>query len=132
MAFKYAVKFLCGNAGSGLVARGRYFTVINVHTPTEDQIEFEKKFALPGQEPEQAGPISNIFSTVLGPDEVLEIDCRDIFDHTNPISGTPFREGFVLITSKVELDITAVYTVEGLFGRIKSVHLDRVPPSPWR
>ncbi|MFW9817812.1 MAG: hypothetical protein ACFFEW_17995 [Candidatus Thorarchaeota archaeon] len=129
MAFQYAVKFVCGDTDGGAVARGEYFTAINVHNPTEEPISFGKKFALAGEEAEQPGPVSDFFSAELGPDQVLEIDCRDIFDHTANISSAAFRKGFVIIQSEVELDVVAVYTAAGLFGRVKTMHLERVAPS---
>ena len=130
MAFQYAVKFVCGSTGSGILARGRYFTAINVHNPRDEEpIHFYKKFALVGEEPEQQGKVTEWFDAYLDPDHALEIDCRDIFDHTNAITGAPFRTGFVVIRSdEFELDVVAVYTVEGLFGRVKSLDVERVPP----
>lgn len=130
MAFQYAVKFVCGKTSGGAVARGRYFTAINVHNPTERPIEFRKKFAIAGDEKEQPRP-SEFVPAKLDSDRVMEIDCRDIFEHTANISNASFRKGFVIIQSEVELDVVAVYTAEGLYwwgGGVKTIHLERVPP----
>jgi hypothetical protein len=83
----------------------------NVHNPTYTTIGFRKKIAtaLPGEEP---GPVSKFFDARLGPDEALEIDCRDIFKHAE--SRANFLKGFVVIESKVELDVVAVYTAAPL------------------
>lgn len=127
MAFEYVVKFVCGKTDGGAVARGVYFTAINVHNPNPEQVGLQKKFALAGEEAEKPGPVSDFFTAQLGPDEVLEIDCRDIFDHTSNLVSTPFRKGFAVIRCEFELDVVAVYSVEGLFGRVKSLHVERVP-----
>jgi hypothetical protein len=51
--FQYAVKFVCGKGDGNILAPGRYFTAINVHNPTDQTINFSKKFAiaLPGERP---------------------------------------------------------------------------------
>src|SRR5215207_8598192 len=60
--FQYAVKFVCGRADGEVLARGEYLTAVNVHNPTNKDIEFRKKFAiaLPRQRP---GPVSEFAST---------------------------------------------------------------------
>ena len=57
----------------------------------------------------------------------MEIDCRDIFDHTHNLPGTPpdYRKGFVVILSKVELDVVSVYSASGLFGQVKTMDVER-------
>lgn len=128
MAVQYAVKLICGSQASGVLATGSYFTAINVHNPHEQPIEFRKKIALTGEESEQPGKVFGPFDAKLGPDEALEIDNGDIIRHTPEIPPDAFRKGFVVITSDLELDVVAVYTAEGLFGRVKTLHIDRVPP----
>jgi len=125
--FEYAVKFICGATPAtnpGVVARGVYFTAINVHNPGKEGTEFTKKFAiaLPG---EKAGRISPFFLTPLGPDQALEIDCPDIGRHLD-VSG--FVKGFAVIQSKVELDVVAVYTAAGsATGTVVALDTERVP-----
>lgn len=126
--FQYAVKFVCGKPGARIVAPGTYFTAINVHNPTEQKIQLWKKFALAGEYPEKGGPISKFFPAVLCPDQVLEIDCRDIFKHTQGLTAATLRTGFVVILSEVELDVVAVYTASGLFGRVKTIDVEPVTP----
>ncbi len=126
VAFQYVVKFVCGKSAGDVMARGRYFTAINVHNPTDRTIVFKKKFAiaLPGETP---GPVSRVFRAKLGPDEALEIDCPDIHKHARTTAGC-FLKGFAVIESGVELDVVAVYTAAGKTKRVETLHMERVPP----
>jgi hypothetical protein len=127
--FEYAVKFICGIATPPqgqpvVVARGAYFTAINVHNPGKEGVEFTKKvaIALPG---EKAGRISPFFATVLKGDEALEIDCQDILRH---LDASGFVKGFAVIQSKVELDVVAVYTAApSATGTVTALEMERVP-----
>ena len=122
--FQYAVKFVCGKGDGKIVAKGLYFTAINVHNPSGDGVGFSKKFAIALPE-EKAGPVSKVFDAKLGADEALEIDNADIFHHTE--SKSDFLKGFVVIDSKVELDVVAVYTAAGENGLVEALHTERVP-----
>ena len=124
-AFQYAAKFVCGRSDGDVVARGDYFTAINVHNPTDRRIELRKKFAiaLPRQ---QSGPVSEFTLTQLGPDEALEIDCPEIRERTD--SEADFLKGFTIIESDVELDVVAVYTVASVDGETEALEIERVPP----
>jgi hypothetical protein len=125
LALQYSVKFVCGKSAGEVVAPGAYFTAINVHNPTDTQIGFRKKvaIALPSEKP---GPVSKFFDARLGPDQALEIDCRDIFAHIQ--STADFLKGFVVIESDVELDVVAVYTAGGATGHVETLHSERVSP----
>jgi hypothetical protein len=124
-AFQYAAKFVCGKSAGEVVAPGVYFTAVNVHNPTYTAIRFRIKIAvaLPGVKP---GPVSKFFDAKLGPDQALEIDCRDIFEHAE--TKADFLKGFVVIESDVELDVVAVYTAAGRDGQVETLHTERVPP----
>lgn len=104
-AFQYAAKFVCGRSAGEVVAPGTYFTAINVHNPTDRDIELRKMsaVALPR---EQSGKVSEFFDAKLGPDETLEIDCPEIRERTD--READFLKGFVVIESDVELDVVAV------------------------
>jgi len=123
--FQYAVKVVCGKSDGKVVATGIYLTAINVHNPTEKPLGFRKKFAvaLPGQRP---GPVSKFDKGKLGPDEALEIDCPDIMRLVE--SKKEFLKGFVVIESKVEIDVVAVYTAAGSSGQVESLHIEPVSP----
>lgn len=119
--FEYAVKFICGKPDFPVVAPGQYFTAINVHNPIDETVSFRKKIAvaLPG---EKAGPISKFFEARLKHDQALEIDCPDIMKHAE--ARTEFLKGFVVIQSKFELDVVAVYTTAE--WHVESIHTERV------
>ena len=123
--FQYAVKFVCGQGEGRVVAAGAYFTAINVHNPTEEDVRFREKFAvaLPGEQP---GPVSEFFGAGLGPGEAFEIDCPDITERAQ-FEGD-FVKGFVVIQTEVELDIVAVYTAAGATERVESVHIEQIAP----
>ena len=90
-------------------------TAINIHNFTDDTIQFTKKAVLARGEDAGRGPISEKVTEVLGPDQALFIDCLDISKLLhNQLAGAPFPagDGFVIIESKVELDIVAVYTTQ--------------------
>jgi hypothetical protein len=125
--FEYAAKFICGTVAANtpaVLARGTYFTAINVHNPFKDSIGFQKKIAiaLPG---EKAGKVTKFFDAGLKPDEALEIDCPDILKHAE---ARGFLKGFVVIESKVELDIVAVYSAAAsATGTVTAMEMERVP-----
>ena len=123
--FQYAVKFICGKSPGQVLAPGVYFTAINVHNPTRGTISFNKKvaIALPQEKP---GRVSPFFEARLRTDEALEIDCPDILRHAQ--STDDFLKGFVVIQSRVELDVVAVYTAVGATDRVETLALERVSP----
>ena len=120
--FQYAVKFVCGKPEAVMVARGLYFTAINVHNPAMKGIEFRKKFAvaLPGQKP---GKVSKWYPAKLGPDEAFDVECREIFERSG-MSG--FATGFVVFESRTELDVVAVYTAAGSTGGVETMDVETV------
>jgi hypothetical protein len=126
--FEYAVKFICGAAPQAgqpvVVARGVYFTAVNVHNPGKETVEVVKKFAiaLPN---EKAGRISPYAAAVLKGDEAMEIDCGDILRH---LDAGGFVKGFAVIQSKTELDVVAVYTAApSATGTVAVLEMERVP-----
>jgi hypothetical protein len=138
--FQYAVKFVCGKVYQPPdrpvvdqpVARGEYFTAINIHNPTDGDVSFQYKIAVAkrrvGTKP------SDFFDLRLRSDEALEIDCPDIMEHLpppppdEPPVRVEFVKGFVVIESDVELDVVAVYTAASWEGEVVSMHLERVAP----
>jgi hypothetical protein len=128
--FQYAAKLICGKSDGKVLAPGVYFTAVNVHNPTDTTVGFRVKIAvaLPGLQP---GPISLFRDAKLGPDAALEIDCPDIFNPEIFKFPQPIRpgfwKGFVVIESKVELDVVAVYTAAGKEKQVETLHTERVP-----
>ena len=123
--YTYAVKFVCGEGDGKILSKAYYKTAINVCNPTDTKMGFRKKFsvALPK---ETAGPVSDFVEGRLGPYESLEIDCPDIRNHLK--LDWEFLKGFVIIESKVKLNIVAVYTVADLDGEVKSIDVEQVHP----
>ncbi len=130
ITYQYAVKFVCGKSKGKVVAPGDYWTAINVHNPGHSKISFRKKIAvaLPDEKP---GCVTRFSDCILGSDEVLEIDCDDIFRHAKEsqckIKGG-FLKGFVVIESFVELDVVAVYTAAGRDKQVETFHTERISP----
>ena len=121
---QYAVKVVCGKSDGAVVAPGSYFTAINVHNPLYERISFRVKVAvgLPGL---QVGPVSPFHQVELGADEALEIDNPDI--HKLARLDHDFLKGFVVIESRTELDVVAVYTAAGRDDQVQALHMERVP-----
>lgn len=131
----YRAKFVCGDSDGTVVSRGRYFTAINVQNadenPRGEAITIRKRFsiALPG---ERSGGHTEFEQDTarLGPGDALEIDCPDIMGRVRQLCSGPFCKGFVVIESRSELDVVAVYTVADLnTQQVTTFHTDRVPPS---
>ena len=120
--FEYVVKFVCGEGDARVVAKGQYYTAINVHNPNDGVLVFKKKFAI-ALPSEKAGKVSKFFDAKLGPDEAFEIDCPDIFKHTETRG---FVKGFAVIQSERELDVVAVYTAAGASGAVETMDVEHV------
>jgi hypothetical protein len=130
----YRAKFVCGQPVGNTLAPGRYFTVINVHNPIEDAsaepVSVTSKFAvaLPQQGHTEFG---NSFD--LASDDVREISCGEIIRAAGGVANlcsASFCEGFVVLESQAELDVTAVYTAAALnpTQQVTTLHTDRVAP----
>lgn len=127
----YAVKFVCGlqdpgdPAGLGgepVVKPGNYATEINIHNPNymypNGIVIFKKTVVLvegPNviREPQSAGP--NGFAEVhLLPDYATLDDCNAIWMMSHPgttlPSPMPTFIGYLIIFSRVDMDVVAVYT----------------------
>ena len=131
----YRAKFVCGQPVGNTLAPGRYFTVINVHNPIEDAsaepISFTMKFAV--APPPQQGHTQFSSSFDVASDNVLEISCGDIIRAAHGVANlcsASFCEGFVVIESQAELDVTAIYTAANLTPpqQVRALHTARVLP----
>jgi len=124
---QYTAKFVCGKSKGEIAAPGEYFTIINVHNPATDPVKgtvtLQKKFAL-GERDEQVGKISPYCETSLKADEVMGIDCPNIYKHLGIAQGT-FIEGFAVVETAKELDIVSVFTAG--HEQVETFHTERVP-----
>lgn len=130
--YSYAVKFVCGfqarntgilntpngpiNDGEPTVKAGNYATDINIYNPGPETAEVEKKVLFlveqgepKGREPEFVEP--SAFDQIGLPPMTATMDDCNRLQELSPTSN-PFglRIGFLVITSKQPLDVTAVYT----------------------
>jgi len=105
------VKFICGASPSGefqVLARGTYFTAINIHNPLVGTVKFRKKLAIatPGEE----FFVTPFSDTEIPADGALDFSCRDIakllgvaFASFQTGTRRRFLKGFVVIESKTDL-----------------------------
>lgn len=116
--FSYSAKFVCGPRGGDLqVVRGSYATVVNIHNPHFQPVNFRKKAVIAFSQREPRGPIAEFVRESLKADEALGVDCRDIRALFDPaIVLPPLIEGFVVIYSPVQLDVVVVYTARHRSG----------------
>lgn len=121
--FRYTVKFICGNSDGSILARGKYWTAINVHNPNNADVQVYKKFSV-AKPSEMAGPISKVFEKTLHPQESMEIDNQDIFKHLD--LHQQFVKGFAIIAAPLPLDVVAVYTSGILNGVVSSIDVEYV------
>lgn len=117
--FKYAAKLVCGlqkDPDNTRLAQGFYATAINIHNPNPSRVEFEKKLSLTFPPEAQApGKVRLIGRDVLDEDQALETDCIDIQRRLFPNGlPRPYIKGFVTVTSKEPLNVTAVYSTRSL------------------
>lgn len=122
MNVEYAVKVICGKSEGTVAAPGAYWTAVNVHNPLDEAVGFRWKVAvaLPHTEP---GPVSKLFDARLGPDEAFEIDCGDILERAD---AGDFVKGFVVIQSRTDLDVVAVYSAAGRDETVTAIDIERV------
>jgi hypothetical protein len=130
--FNYSVKFVCGvqrqdtAAGEPPVKPGNYATEINIHNyQYRPQRVFKKLVPLVGvnpnggtfvaREPKTAGPLKYDW-VELKADEATMDDCNRIWALMGvPLAANmPVTIGHLVILSRVDLDIDAVYTAQGI------------------
>ena len=136
--FNYSVKFVCGTLTSSTafqergeppVKPGNYATEINIHNYTYGQqgVGIRKKVLMLvgppspttgsqilGREPKQVQPRQFLDTIVLGPDGATMDDCNRIWQIIHPgaplPSPYPLTIGYLVLISRVDLDVDAVYT----------------------
>lgn len=132
--FQYAVKFICGNSQAQRAARGTYSTNIDVHNPLIRSVSFRKKLVFQFREGE-GSTIKPFTDLQLPGDGALNFSCREIafevFGSFDEEFRRPFLEGFVVIESRTELDVVALYTAANSRLRTQdqavAISLERVP-----
>ncbi len=124
--YNYSVKFVCGlqrpvSLGEPTVKPGNYATEIKIHNYMYQRDSIRKKVlvlvdpkdGVIGREPKQVQPKA-LDSITLGPDGATLDDCNRIWELLYPgaalPSPMPFMSGILVIISKYDLDVDAVYT----------------------
>jgi hypothetical protein len=123
--FQYAVKFLCTSNILGTsqttasVLPGSYRTAINVHNPNPATARVRQKIVL--------GPdtISKYVSARIKPDALLRVDC-DRIARGFGITSIHGMEGFVIVESSINVDVTAVYTAGAVGGHVVSIDVEQI------
>ncbi len=138
--FVYSVKFICGvqpecDCECGPVQPGKYATEINIHNYHEAEVELEKKFvpvvfagAVSGREPKVALPRA-VDKIILPPHSATMDDCCRIAEMLfgdAPPSPIPLTVGFLEITSRKEVSVTAVYTASNLASRAVDIDVQQI------
>jgi CARDB protein len=129
--FQYASKFLCGTGDGLRTVPGRYLTAINIHNPADERVAFDWKVAvaLPLQGAQVVSPFAPL---ELIPDGAGDLTCKQILEQSH--HPAPFMTGFVVIESKTELDVVAVYTATDPTGKSISIEVKptaaRLVPPP--
>lgn len=128
-ALQYSAKFLCGQTneeeaehGNGMAAYGMYFTVVNIHNPSEKEIVAKMKVATTKPDG-QPGEISPFRPIKLGGDQALAVDCSEIRALAKAPAG--FLDGFLVVESDFSLDVVAVYTGAAK-GLLETFGIERV------
>jgi hypothetical protein len=129
---EYAVKFVCGQSGGavagGLTAPGFYSTLINVHNPGPPQwVTHKVTLALIAH----SGGMTPFQPYILMRyDDAIDFDCRWIRGRLQAanIPIPALFTGFVVLQSRRELDVVAVYTAAPLNpNQVSTMHTERVP-----
>jgi hypothetical protein len=145
--WNYSAKFVCGlqapvaqQQGEPPVKWGNYATVINIHNYNYREADVRKKVLVlyennqpVGREPNAVGPRGTDKIT-LAPDYATMDDCNRLWELTHPGTTTipfpmPIFEGYLVILSRIDLDVDAVYTAADYPNPTPSPSIDveRIP-----
>ena len=127
MKHEYAVKVVCGHirsSGADRLPPGRYFTVVNIHSPNKRRTYMMRKVAQAGSA--SPTPISRWETGWLEYDEAVAVQCPEITKQME----ADWVEGFLVVQSAKPIDVVAVYATSGGDGSVNSFHTERVPPRP--
>lgn len=138
--FVYSVKFVCGvqpecGCECGPVQPGKYSTEINIHNYQNKEVAVEKRFipvvfagAATGREPRVAKARA-ADKIILPPHSATMDDCcriAELLFGGVPPSPMPLTIGFLEITSREELSVTAVYTSSNLTSQAVDIDVEQI------
>jgi hypothetical protein len=122
--FQYAAKFVCGTTTQQeLVQPGQYRTSVNIHNPATRAVDIRFKTAL--ADVGASGKISGFGFATVDPDGARSFDCGTILKLLN-LNLTILGEGFFVIESAAQLDVTAVYTAGNSATQVASVDVEPI------
>jgi hypothetical protein len=139
-SFVYSVKFVCGvqpehGCECGPVQPGKYATEINIHNYNNVEVPVEKRFipvvfagVATGREPKVAKPRA-ADKIILPPHSATMDDCcriAELLFGDTPPSPIPLTIGFLEITSREELSVTAVYTSSNLTSHAVDIDVEQI------
>lgn len=131
-AFQYAVKFICTSNIPGTsqtttsLLPGSYQTVVNIHNPNSQAVPFRMKLALSTSTDVDPPQISSFINEKIKPDQATRVDCSRIREFgVQLIHGF---EGFLIIESRLSLDVVAVYTAAQNGGNgVETMDVEYIP-----
>lgn len=129
--FQYVVSYTCGgNTGEALrIVRGEYATAVNIYNAGAAEAVFRKHVALVYPPNSQtAGEVSDPIEDVLPSGSALQVDClelRNEFLFPTPPPNTQHVQGFLVIESRLPLEVEAVYSAAGSEGEA-SIDVERI------
>lgn len=112
---QYSAKFVCGTvppttSDRALLNVGRYFTSVNLHNPDlQDEAELWFKAVVSAEPPVTNSP-SPYKRQSLPADTAIVIDCAEIRRLVGALGQSQLIEGWVVVVSPDELDVSPVYT----------------------
>lgn len=127
--YDYAAKFVCvPDVGpeAGALRPGLYRTVVNIRNPGGEDATLTHHAVIARSEDEDRGPISGPTENLLGPGQALSVDCRDI--HALFGGAEAIGDGFLVVRSDQELDVSAVYTADSEGRSYPEIDVEPVPP----
>lgn len=127
--FVYSAKIVCGNLDVAFIARqpvvlnpGYYLTTINLRNPLPVNVRLTKQTVESRPQYLSRGRIGRPVPEALRPEESFYVDCKDANDLLGG-AGIQFLEGWVVIKSQTELDVTAVYTYKNIEVWPRGLHV---------
>ena len=127
---QWAAKVVCAEFAthSADTIGGLYRSVVNIHNPQADPVQFRYKVAIaitPGVD----GPISPFTTATIGPDAVQAFGCssiRTLANHFQP----QFLDGFFVVEAPESLDISVVYAAGTDSSGVSSLEIEEVSERP--
>ena len=117
---QYAVEFTCGRNSSDFqrVLPGDYSAVVNVHNAGDDtRVRARVSLSFPGSQE------SDWVQTGFERGQTRQFNCKNIFDQfvfAQPIDDNNYIQGYLVIQTRGEIDVTARYTTSGPEGSVSS------------